>query len=444
MAHGIVDVSKSHPCPICGKPDWCGWLPPLDEDSAKAILCMRDTTKESQVGYDGENYVYLRDSGEGNSIFMEFGAYERRQKIRAKHRSTTQDKNALKFKKAEEFQRCAPKSIHPVNILEPKDARELDTIYRYMVSLLALKPEHRKYLYSQGWTDEMINYYHVVSFPESDTLRKRFNRKDINPERAEIARRIVNKFGEESLLGVPGFYKEKEKGGWTIFGPSGLLFPMFDIHGNMYRMRIRMDFRDQKCKIFSSVTDSDDYIEINNERHYLCMKGVYRMNGWKKEFIESRGKYRTLSSYIEDDEERQKGFLKNKLDCGTRSGNVISCYRPEKYDTDMLIITEGEPKGAYTAMKLGMEVWTLPGVNSWSLILDEEKVETIKNNDTCVLVAFDADKATNDNVLKMEKDLISNLMDAGIPVMKLEWNMENGKGIDDNLAVGGSIRFVSV
>lgn len=95
-------------------------------------------------------------------------------------------------------------------------------------------------------------------------------------------------------------------------------------------------------------------------------------------------------------------------------------------------------------MKLGMEVWTLPGVNSYGLLLEEEKIDFLKRNNKTMLIAFDADKQTNANVLKMEHDLIKGLQEKEIPVMKLEWDINAGKGIDDNLAAGGGLRFVPV
>lgn len=438
MAHGFINVTRSNPCPICGKPDWCGWMPSSEQEDVRCLVCQRDTEKDDQTGFDGIQYKYVGESGGGNSVYMNFDDYYKQEKRRAGQKGQRPRNKG----QAANVPKSAPKSLQPVNIIEPKSPEDLDLIYNFLVSKLKLKDEHRKYLHSQGWTDEMIEHYHVVSFPEADNLRSKNKRRDVNEERAVLAGRIARRFGERALYGVPGAYKDA--GEWTFFGPSGILFPMYDLEGNLYRLRIRMDFRDQKDKIYKSVTGLDDYVMRNNIRHYICMKGVYYMEAREKVWTETRGKYRTLSSYIEDDEERKKGFLKNKLDGGCRSGNVISCYRPDVWDPSMLVITEGEPKGAYTAMKLGMEVWTLPGVNSYALVLEEDKIDYLKKRNICVLVAFDADKATNDNVLKMEQDLIKGLTEQDVPVMKLEWDIEAGKGIDDNLAAGGSLRFVQI
>ena len=39
------------------------------------------------------------------------------------------------------------------------------SIYTYMQNLLILDPAHKAYLHSQGWTDELIEKHHIVSFP---------------------------------------------------------------------------------------------------------------------------------------------------------------------------------------------------------------------------------------------------------------------------------------
>ncbi len=441
MAHGIINVTRSNPCPICGKPDWCGWMPPTNPDDEMCLVCQRDTVKKNQIGYDGKHYVYLAESQGGNSVYMELNAYEQKEK-RWEAQYGKKSHKERNFRKAADYQQYAPRSLQPVNIIEPKRPVELDPLYRYMTAQLKLLDMHRNYLHSQGWTDEMIRTYGVVSFPESDSLRRKFKRRSENPERRELAKKIMDRFGEHALEGVPGAYRVD--GEWNFFGPSGILFPMYDISGNLYRLRIRMDFRDQKEEIYRGISGLDDYMVKGVTRYYICMKGIYTMENREKKWSDTRGKYRTLSSYMEDDEERKKGFLKNRLDGGCRSGNVISCYRPKEHDPSAIIVTEGEPKGAYTAMKLGMEVWTLPGVNSYGLLLEEEKIDFLKRNNKTMLIAFDADKQTNANVLKMENDLIKGLLENEIPVMKLEWDINAGKGIDDNLAAGGGIRFVPV
>ena len=107
-----------------------------------------------------------------------------------------------------------------------------------------------------------------------------------------------------------------------------------------------------------------------------------------------------------------------------------------------MIITEGEPKAAFTAAKLQMEVWSLPGVNSFHLAFSDDHLEHLRASNSVVLVAFDADKATNETVLKMEQNLLNGLKERNIPCGTVEWDGSIGKGIDDNLAAGGTLRFL--
>ena len=433
MANGIRNVTRDNPCPICGKPDWCGWVP---TERGAMILCQRDTKKESTVGFDGRQYVYVCDSKSGTSLYEEWEQYSKRDYVKARAYQSHRKVGAA----CRQAQDSAPKSRTPVNIIEPRSNEDLDQIYRALRKDLKLKPEHRAYLKKQGWTDEMITTYGVVSFPESDSLRATYKRRDINPTRTALAEKLIGQFGDQALLGVPGAYKKENR--WTFNGPSGILFPMYDLAGKIYRLRIRMDFRDQKAQIFSGSNGRDDYFLVDNQRNYISMKGVYLFANGEKSFLKQRGKYRTLSSYKEDEEELKKGFIKNIYDCGCGSKNEMSHYKPANCQSPIVIITEGEPKAAFAAAKLQMEVWSLPGVNSFHLAFSDDHLEHLRASNSVVLVAFDADKATNETVLKMEQNLLNGLKERNIPCGTVEWDGSIGKGIDDNLAAGGTLRFL--
>ena len=172
------------------------------------------------------------------------------------------------------------------------------------------------------------------------------------------------------------------------------------------------------------------------------MKGVYLYANGEKSFLKQRGKYRTLSSYKEDEEELKKGFIKNIYNCGCGSKNEMGHYKPANCQSPIVIITEGEPKAAFTAAKLQMEVWSLPGVNSFHLAFSDDHLEHLRASSSVVLVAFDADKSTNETVLKMEQNLLNGLKERNIPCGTVEWDGSIGKGIDDNLAARGTLRFL--
>ena len=152
-----------------------------------------------------------------------------------------------------------------------------------MQNLLILDPAHKAYLHSQGWTDELIEKHHIVSFPEEDSLRVKYHNRyrTRNITRARLADLILQKFGSNSLEGIPGAYLKGEQ--WTFAGPSGLVFPMYDLDGNTFRLRIRKDFSDIDATVITSGQDRFYYAE--GKKYFISMKGVYFVTPWRRERI---------------------------------------------------------------------------------------------------------------------------------------------------------------
>lgn len=55
-----AEVSKSNPCPLCGKPDWCSV-----SDNGEAVLCRR-----TDNGSQPLDWKYIKDSNDGFPIFV--------------------------------------------------------------------------------------------------------------------------------------------------------------------------------------------------------------------------------------------------------------------------------------------------------------------------------------------------------------------------------------
>ena len=64
----IRHVSKSQPCPICGKPDWCGNYIRQDGKGIRHV-CMRAAAHDV-IGQDGLNYVYVMETENSALIFF--------------------------------------------------------------------------------------------------------------------------------------------------------------------------------------------------------------------------------------------------------------------------------------------------------------------------------------------------------------------------------------
>jgi hypothetical protein len=428
MSYGMKAVSKYRRCPICGKTDWCGFYPAEDIPGGELVICMRDTDKCNIEGYDGNRYVYISVSRNGNSVFEEYEQYQAR----------------TKGKKTEMMREYAPKrevQLTPVGIIEPEKPEYCDKIYRFMQSQLHLEERHRTYLLSNGWTDELIAYHNIVSFPEPDFLRVQYKNRtrSKNPYRKTLAASVIERFGEKSLEGIPGAYIQKGK--WTFYGPSGILFPMYDFDGNMFRLRIRKDFMDVQQQII--MLGDTPYYYQDNTKYFICMKGIYSKDREANRcFMDTRGKYRTLSSFVQDEAAIKQGFFANIFEKGCQSLNEASMYTKPGDNMDVWFVTEGEPKAIFTNDKLKAPIISIPGVNSYGLLLNPQVLEKLKKYGMkMVVIIFDADKVHNDKVLTSEMNLVEGLKKLNIPTAIGDWDENIGKGCDDMLAAGGQIIF---
>jgi len=90
---------------------------------------------------------------------------------------------------------------------------------------------------------------------------------------------------------------------------------------------------------------------------------------------------------------------------------------------------------------------SIPGVSSWGFLLSkkggERPVDLLKRKGVRIfIVAFDADRETNERVMQAQKATIQALKEEGFTVGVAEWNIEHGKGIDDLLCNGYRPQYV--
>lgn len=431
MSYGVKEASKLRRCPICGKPDYCGFYPTED---GEMVLCKRDTETqkhEGRLGYDGQFYVCVGISRGDNHCFMEGGLL----------------KKAMEQSGTTEYVPRMPDPPTYVDPVEQLPDHMLDKYYRAMLSHLMLEDVHREYLRKEGWTDEMIAKYNIVSFPEKDYSRFKY-RKNVrmkNPYRKRLAKDMLSDLGNpvNGLKGLPGAFINGED--WTFTGPSGILFPQFNPKHQIVGVRIRMDYMNVNGQV---MTDAEGtYFTEQGEKWYLVpMKGAYKLlpdgtRSFRKDGM-FKGKYRNFSSFAADEEEEKNNRIVNIYKSGVASGNKLSFYSDCSRD-DMYIayITEGEKKGAYSNFNMRAPFISLPGVDSWKLLFKgktgERPVDVLKQ-DGCriIVVAFDADKATNATVLDRERKTVEALRNEGFILGVASWDIHLGKGIDDLLAAG--------
>ena len=439
MAGGIINMSSSSPCPICGKPDWCGWAPKKDVVGEYILFCKRNFEQSDVYGMDGNYYVHIGFTAEGCSKYEE-----------ANQRKAALDrwKEAKRNEKASSSNRAAKvatpyrREMVEVELIKARDNEYLDKIYRFILDNLVLDDFHRDYLHKEGWSDELIEKNHIKTFAPADWIRKKYkNTFSHNPFRTTLAKRVTEKFGEDALKGVPGAYCNKY-GAWDFAGKSGILFPLYDKDGNIYRLRIRMDFTDVAHELIREKGKDPYYMENGYEKYLVPMKGIYTLQNGEKVFEKGAGKYRNFSSYQRDKEEEKKGRIVNIYTDGCEAGNQVGIYfYPERDDRFICFITEGEKKGMFVNENMHVPFISVPGVNSWSKILEGEKGSRIidyfkENGVTIFVMAFDADKETNSAVLKNEQAAIQALKEEGFTVGIANWDSSLGKGIDDLFANG--------
>jgi hypothetical protein len=353
-----------------------------------------------------------------NGTYSFFGNNDKEKKTASK--SAEPPKPKVTFTKAEVKQEILPDGA-------------LDLVYRCLLSHLVLEDADRQYLLKEGWTEDMIERSGIKSFPEDDLLRKKYHRDNVNPTRAELAA-IVQK--ETAMLeGTPGAWCVKDNF-WSFTGYSSLIIPTPNLKGEWYRVRQRRNYRDVDGEIHRDYKGFW-FKNADGQRVYFSHKGLFVVDEDGISYrLKDDGKYRNFAS----------GW-KNK---GVDAGNMCGFYYDPRVDEPYIwFITEGEKKAMYAEMKINKPHISLPGVNSWSLLLRRDETgkcpaEILRERGVQVLVsAFDADKHSNAQVMAMEENLVSceELKKLGFIMGKAFWDGSLGKGEDDFLATGGRLQF---
>ena len=378
----IRNVSKSEPCPICGKTDWCTILKPDDESYPGQELYICRRIQMDTVCNNGFTYSFIKELADGSSLYSI--KTERAQKYH-------------KYKRYKETKTPKPKDLYPKVL----DTDSLDKIYHSFLQLLPLSSKHYRKLKNDGWSDSLIQRSLIRSLilkTSYDDTKKLFTDY---LERVRIADSLINEYG--NLKGVPGFFQGNENK-WTFVGRRGMLIPIYDLHGKLYRLRLRLD------------------------------KPEVDENG------KERNKYKNFSSYHSETD--TSGVLKNIYNNGSRAGSCIGLYfNPKTDNPEICYITEGEKKAILANDKLKCPVISLPGTGTYNKLYDlYDGINAISFLKTIgcstTVVAYDADKTYNQQVLRYEHKLVQLLAKEGFSVFIASWNIGFGKGIDDILPLG--------
>ena len=396
---------KSHPksssshlprCPICGGENTCSsWENKRSLVPGAVTYCCHGIKKQVKkiTGMDKRAYHVIKEGKEGGYLAETYDQYVA---------------NAKAYYEK-------PEAVQPLKTPTPqvtstlRSNAELDEVYRYFIGMLGLIPEHYDQLKAAGWTDDMISEYHIVSMPPSD--KDRWNKMVPyqgyyrTPWRHELCKRMVEKF--DNLEGVPGFYlapdrKTGEKV-WRFCGKSGILFFSQDVKGHLFGAQIRKDdTTGGKYSAWSSNPDAK-----NSKGEYIYPHGTGLLV--------------------------QAGFV----------------YHPEVDTSYVAYVTEGYKKACIGNKYKHAPFVSLPGVGQLKTLLENPDESLIITNylasigTKLIIFAYDADKATNANVLRFEGKGIQMMKDAGFRVAVADWTQHRAyaKGIDDLLVLGLDVDY---
>lgn len=274
-----IRVSAINPCPICGSTDYDMIMDYGEEGS---VIWCHKMTQPGNIVVNGKEYVCItvgKQSAIGIfNLYMEKEEYDIVWPRKIKKWIEQQKNCNPNFKPSNYSKRKVSNDVSVVKrnsyarqIVEdvkPMSNKMLDEGYRYMLSLLVLEEKHKE-LMEQEWHsnvfpnmyDTLISLYPIRSLPPKDAIRYKQKEKFKNRTRKQITAAMLSRFG--SVEGIPGFYKRTgefwdnrpDEEAWTFSGGEGIIFPVYDKDGYLYRLRYREDYPDFKLK------EKDNYPE---------------------------------------------------------------------------------------------------------------------------------------------------------------------------------------
>lgn len=275
-------------------------------------------------------------------------------------------------------------------LLWDKVYRKFRTIF-YQLNGSYLYKEHLENLLSRGFSEEEIRNMGFFSVPKNKQVRYDGYTCKLS---TAIVNELLKSFKAEELLRVPGFFKITVKeNDYVIFR-------------NTMKNRETNSFEEIDAYFIP-------YYNYNNQlaaMQYRLMKPIYDEKGKKMRYL---------------------WYSSKNVSCGS----PIDYYVPmEVAIDDVLLVSEGGIKTKFAASKLKIRSLAEAGVGNYrSLVKSIQAIEKLENKKYKILLALDMDKYSNDDVIKAEISTVALLKSLGYSVTILEWNEQDGKGIDDKI-----------
>ncbi|MBS5926238.1 MAG: DUF3854 domain-containing protein [Clostridium paraputrificum] len=253
-----------------------------------------------------------------------------------------------------------------------------------------LYPEHLENLLSRGLTEDQVKEMEFFSVPKDEKIR--YQGYEVKLKTA-IIKILLKYFKEEELIKVPGFYKAT--------------------HNDSDYVALKNTIYDNKRK---------DYVVIDG---YFIPYHDYEGQIIGMQFRMLRPVYDKKMKpmrYI---------WFSSKSSCGS----PIDYFVPNEIKKDdVILVTEGALKGKISGSYLGVRVLAEAGVANYrSLIKTLQEIQEKEKKKFKVLLALDMDKYSNPDVMNAEISTVTLLKATGVSTTILEWDISEGKGIDDKL-----------
>lgn len=469
MGERIQRVSRTRPCVICGKPDWCGFMAFQNGDVNHVCARMAGSVGDYVEGLDGQTYR-IKSLKEFGTVYETVEQYERNREAfiqslpgykgrKPGSRTTVSASTPQPFVKEQE--------VVTEGVADLASPADLDRVYRAFLKLLCLEKKHERKLREEwdkipGLYGKIIATFPIKSLPPEDAVRFSSDEKLRNLSRKKVMQSLVERVGEPK--GVPGFYQRRD-GSWTCYRLAGIVFPVYNTRGQIIRLRVNDDYPDcegefaGKASLFRYMRD-DEFgtgwfaipMRENGSLIYERRELVWEYGSVNKKIeltsagypkgSKVNGKYKNFTSYQERAVTAPDGVLHvtNLLTNGCRSGSACSLYTKQGDDTTVVYATEGEKKAIVANMMLNVPVISIPGVSNFNMLFKPEEgykdtlMEALRDRGMKLAVlVYDADKASNEVVLRNEQNAIKAFRENGIKIAVGEWNAAWGKGLDDIL-----------
>ncbi|UYZ38963.1 DUF3854 domain-containing protein (plasmid) [Clostridium beijerinckii] len=289
-----------------------------------------------------------------------------------------------------------------------------DKVYRKFKSIFirlnggtALYESHKQDLINRGLDETTINNLGCFSVPKNTKI----NYGSFNCSlRTAIVNELLKSFKPETLIRVPGFKKAVANGKAYVTFKNTL----YNNKTNNFE------------EIDGYFIPYFDYTSRFAAMQYRLMTPIFDENGKPMRYL----------------------WYSTK---GVSCGSPINYHIPEKLELeleDVILITEGALKGKIASEIIGVRSLSEAGVSNYrKLVRELQLLEELENRTTKykILLALDMDKYTNKDVLTAEINTVALLKVLGYSVTILEWDINEGKGIDDKLKKSKKgFRFLTV